>query len=115
LRVLGLILDYQSSWAMTDAVAIPSWRPPKAGHQRQAPSPFAAQPSAGGFSGKERAGCLSEASSCPRRKTRLREGSRRPSRGARFFWYFSCRQEKYTEKHKGIKNQFYAGLPGQAG
>ncbi|MFZ5564943.1 MAG: hypothetical protein ACOZBW_12910 [Thermodesulfobacteriota bacterium] len=26
---------------------------------------------------------------------------RRPSRGARFFWYFSCRQEKYTNKCGG--------------
>jgi len=32
-----------------------------------------------------------------------------------FSLYFYWRQEKYTDKQEGITDQFYAGLPGQAG
>jgi len=50
---------------------------------------------------RKRAGCLSSPQAnefLPAPKNRLREGRRRPSCTGRFFWYFSWRQEKYTDK-----------------
>jgi len=69
------------------------------------PLPIAALPRANAFFGNKRAGCLStakRASSCPRRKKRLREGSRRPSCTGMFLLVLFFAPKKSTRKKTGF-------------
>jgi len=63
------------------------------------------------FDGVERVPARAEKGLCARAATPVAW----PSCGARFFWYFSCRQEKYAEKQEGkidlnVQNCFVASL-----